>query len=127
MLDVFTCPLTGSCLNLSIADVLDNDANSRSCATGYTNEPSVPFCAYCVDNYIKENNECVMCKAVRAGTLPILIAVVLGAFSTIYPAWEHWRECVAVNPAFPPSAFDFFLRGQTTSLPGTSSNMQRKG
>lgn len=42
----------------------------------------------------------------------------LAMAETLKPGYEHWRECVAVNPAFPPSMMDFFLRGQTTCLPG---------
>lgn len=37
---------------------------------------------------------------------------------TLMPSINYWRECVATNPAFPPSATDFFLHGRTTSLPG---------
>ena len=48
--------------------------------------------------------------------LPLAIALLLAAVATVSPAWNHWRECVADNPAFPPSIADFFLRGQTTSL-----------
>ena len=68
VLDVFSCPLTGSCLNLTIADVLDGEY--RSCAEGYVSTPAVPLCAYCLDSYTKENNECTLCMAVRAAPLP---------------------------------------------------------
>lgn len=50
--------------------------------------------------------------------LPVLIALLLAAVDTAAPGYHHWRECVAMNPAFPPSVADFFFRGQTTSLPG---------
>ena len=44
--------------------------------------------------------------------------ILLALFGTLYPVYASWRECVAVNPAFPPSFVDFFMRGQTTCLPG---------
>ena len=62
------------------------------------------------------------CTAVEAIAvmviLPMILAVILAFGSTWAPAFAHWRECVARNPTFPPSAWDFFVLGQTTSLPG---------
>lgn len=49
---------------------------------------------------------------------PIFLALALAFGETALPAWAHWRECRAINPAFPPSAIDFFFRAQTTCLPG---------
>lgn len=43
---------------------------------------------------------------------PIAIAIMLAVYEAVVPAYTYWRSCVAMNPAFPPSAVDFFLRGQ---------------
>lgn len=43
---------------------------------------------------------------------PVVIAALLALYETAAPAWQHWRTCVAMNPAFPPSMADFFLRGR---------------
>ena len=50
--------------------------------------------------------------------LPVFISILLGASETLQPAYVHWKEQRENNPAFPPSAVDYFLRGQDTSMPG---------
>lgn len=51
---------------------------------------------------------------------PVGIALLLAMIDTYWTYYSHWRHLIHVNPAFPPSAFDFWLRGQETSLPGRS-------
>ena len=86
VLDVFKCPLDGSCLaNLSIAEVLDG--TNRKCAIGYVNVSSVPFCAACVDGYSMDNNECTRCDVVQSSSVLVLslmaAALVIGVLGSL--------------------------------------------
>lgn len=54
---------------------------------------------------------------------PIALAILLALCESLVPAYDHWRSCVAINPAFPPSAMDFFLRGQTRGQAAASGNV----
>lgn len=53
---------------------------------------------------------------------PGLLALLMAMGETLLPAYRYWRKLQVTNPAFPPSFFDYWFRGQVTALAGQTTN-----
>ena len=81
-MDVFQCPLFGSCLEgLTLGDLLRG--KTRACGQGYDSDPASPLCASCDDGYARYGRSCSPCDEVRGGSIAIAVVLFVALFAGV--------------------------------------------
>lgn len=76
VVDVFRCPMPGSCAELSFADIFSGA--TRSCRGGYDDALATPLCGACKAGYSKDGDECTACDALKGSAVAVLVALLVG-------------------------------------------------
>jgi len=85
VVDVFKCPMPGSCTELNFADIFAG--TTRSCTEGYDDSSSTPLCGACKVGYSMDGDGCTACDVIRTSSVVVMaalsVAIVVGSAASL--------------------------------------------